>query len=267
MKETLLFILFGLFAGVSFYMLTVSGLVGPIPGLGLILATAAVLQWWVAIRLNIAWKRLSPSERAANSILGQFRWIFIVGGLFFTVDLVPHVILIMLGFDIHTVTIAHWTAHLLLFLYLMLAARLAVSMFNPQYKNIATGFVFLVGTGALVSSLMYPDTFAHIPNSVYPLLSSNPVYAFFNTLLNVASAGIFGLYLVIRGLASRDSRVRIRAVTFGLGIMSIVVMGILIHYIHSPYTPLMVDIVAIWWSMLTGISALYAARWNESRRA
>lgn len=265
MKETSLFTLVGLGSIAVFYYLTTNGLLAPVPSLGFILGVSAILQAWVAVRLTQAWGLLGPNERATNPLLNQMRWLFVIGAGFLAYDIVPHVILIMNSVDIHTITIVHWTGHLILFVYLILAARLAVSFFNPPWKNRATIFVTLIGLAALAVSAAKPDFLVEIPGSAYPFLASDRLYAFFNMMLNVASAGIFGAYLVIAGLLMARSANLVRSLLLGLGLLSLVAGGFLIQYSHSQYTALMIDASFTGWSLLTGLSALYGATWRGSR--
>ena len=259
MKEIVLYILSGLSALAALSALFLSGNLSPVPGLGLILVVSAVLQGWVALRLHRTWKRLSLGERAANPILNQLRWLFAIGGTFLALDIIPHVLLIIIGVNVQIITIAHWTAHIILFIYLVMAARLSISYFNPRWRNVATIFVIAVGLAALFVSAMRPDTLINIPGSAYPLLASHPLYAIFNTLLNVASAGIFGAYLVVMSFFQRDSSTMIRALLLGMGFLCIVVMGYIIHFSHTPMTPLYIYTAAIGWSLFTGLSALSTA--------
>ncbi|MDP3646437.1 MAG: hypothetical protein Q8R25_05100 [bacterium] len=265
MKEIILYIVVGLGGIFGFYYLSSSGSLAPVPGLGFILGTSAILQLWVAVRLTQAWARLGPNERAADPLLNQMRWLFTVGGIFLAYDVIPHVVLIMNGVDIRTITIAHWTGHLVLFVYLILAARLAVSFFNPQWKNRATIFVTLIGLAALAVSAAKPDFLVEIPGSAYPFLQSDRLYAFFNMLLNVSAAGIFGAYLILMGLLKARGLTRVRSLLFGLGLLSLVVGGFLIQYSHSKHTAIMITVSFTLWSLLTGLSALYGSIWKSSR--
>ena len=264
MKELLLFIAVGLLVVVGGLAALQAGFLAPVPGLGMILGTSAVLQWWVALRLHRAWKAMSPSQQAANPTFNLMRWLFTLGGIFLTIDIFPHVVLIMAGMDEQTVTIAHWVAHLFLFAYLIIGVRFAVSLFNPKWKNGATSFVVLVSLIALSVSVIRPDYLVHIPGSDLPLLSSDPLFAVFNMISNVTSVGIFGLYLIVMGLMAGNWSVRIRAILMGMGFIALVTSTYLIHYSHSQYTAFLIFISVISWSLFTGISALYAAKWRLS---
>lgn len=263
MKEIALFFSVGIVALLGGLYALQTGLLAPVPGIGMILATSAVLQWWVAIRLHGVWKGMGPAERAANQILNQMRWLFTFGGVFFTIDVLPHYLLIVTGFSENIITIGHWVTHLFLFVYLIIAARMAVMFFNPQWKNYATAFVVLISLAALTVSAIKPDHLVTIPGSAYPLVSSDALYAMFNMISNVTSAGIFGLYLIFMSFrAGIASSVRIRALLMGVGFQGLVAMGYLIHYSHTPYTAALIYVASIVWAMLTGLSALYAARWR-----
>lgn len=258
MKEISSFIAVGLIALIGGLYTLQAGILAPVPGLGMILGVSAVLMWWVALRLRNDWNRLSPSERANAQILNQMRWLFIFGAIFMTFDLFPHVILVVSGFDEQTITTAHWVTHLFLFVYLIIAARMAVSFYNPRYKTHATVFVGLVSLAALTVSAMRPDYLVHIPGSVYPLVSSDPLYAMFNMISNVTSAGIFGVYLILMGLLGRSgTTTRIRSILLGIGFQGLVALGFLIHYSHSANTAAMIFVASIVWSLGTGLGALY----------
>lgn len=263
MKEITLFIVVGLVALLGGLYTLQAGFLPPVPGLGMILGVSAILQWWVALRLWGAWNAMPPSERAANQVLGQMRWLFTFGGIFLTIDLLPHVILVMTGFNEQTITTAHWVGHIFLFIYLIVAARLAVMFFNPKWKNPVTIFVALVSLAALAMSAMRPDYLVQIPGSAYPFVSSDPLYAMFNMISNITSVGIFGLYLIFMGLFKATGPTRVRALLFGIGFQAEVIMGFLIHYSHSQYTALYIFTVAITWTLFTGLAALYAARWRS----
>ncbi len=263
MKEIGLFFAVGIVALLGGLYMLQAGILAPVPGLGMILGASAILQWWVALRLRGAWNAMPPSVQTNNQTLNQMRWLFTFGAIFLTVDLFPHVILVMSGFSEQTVTTAHWVAHLFLFVYLIIATRMAVMFFNPRWKNYATGFVVLVSLAALSVSAVKPDYLTNIPGSAYPFVSSDPLYAMFNMISNVTSVGIFGLYLIIMSLRSNVSwSARIRAILLGLGFQGLVAMGFLIHYSHTQNTAMYIYIASIAWSLLTGLGALYAARWR-----
>ncbi len=264
MKEITLFFVVGIITLLGGLYALTEGHMAPVPGLGMILGVAAILQWWVAIRLQIVWSGMAPAQRAANPVLNQIRWLFTFGAIFATLDLFPHVILVMAGFSESTVTLAHWVTHLFLFIYLIIGARMAVMFFNPKWKNYVTGFVVLVSLAALAVSTMRPDYLSNVPGSAYPFVSSDALYAMFNMISNVTSVGIFGLYLIFMGLFRRvDFTVRVRAILMGVGFQGLIALGFFIHYSHSQYTAIMIYISVIVWALLTGLSALYAARWRS----
>ena len=260
MKEIMGYTVFSLALLATMYVLFFTGNLAPVPGFGFILGSMAVLMWIVSFRLNRKWNSMTPTEKSMYSVLNELRWFFILGAVFFTIDLVPHVVLILAGSSIATVTAAHWTAHLLLFAYNVMGARIAMSFFNPRWKNQVTIIVALIGASALVASLMHPDYFVTIPGSEYPLLSSDRTYALFNMISNITSAGAFGLYLVYKGLTESNSAVRARAVLMGLGLLCTVPAGYIIHFVHSPYNPILIYTAFTGWALLTGISALLTIR-------
>ena len=263
MKEIILFIIVGLAALLGGLYTLQAGLLPPVPGLGMILGVSAILQWWVALRLWGVWSTMSPSDRAANPILNQMRWLFTFGGIFLTIDLLPHVVLVMAGFGEQVITTAHWVGHLFLFVYVTIAARMAVVFFNPRLKNPVTIFVALVSLAALTMSAMRPDYLVNIPGSAYPFVSSDPLYAVVNMISNIISVGIFGLYLIFMGLFKATGPTRVRALLFGIGFQAEVIMGFFIHYSHSQYTALYIFVCSIVWTLFTGLAALYGSRWKS----
>ncbi len=241
---------------------------GPIPGFGFILGTMAVLSWWVSYRLNQTWKGMSQQEKAQVPVLNELRWFFIIGALFFTIDIIPHVILVVVGADVGTITIVHWAGHVFLFTYNVLGVRIALSFFNPRWKNPVTIFVALVSAAALAASALYPDTLVYLPPAVskYPLLHSNHVYAAFNMVSNILSIGLFGVYLVFMGLFRASGSARTRAVLMGIGLLCEVVSGFYIQFGTSPDTPAYLFTLFTFWGLFTGVAALDTIRNRASLR-
>lgn len=231
----------------------------PVPSLGLIFITMGLLLGWVSIKLTRTWNALSPTEKDNFRILNELRWFFVVGALFFSVDLVPHVVLPIIYPEPSTVTIAHWLAHLVLFINSILAARIAVAFFNPELKNVVSVAVALIGLSALVVSLFKPDTLVYIPISKYPLIQSDRLFAWFNLLSNLASFGFAGVYLLIRGLMSPSTVVKTRALLLAIGMFCAPFIGYLIHFVVSPYLPLMLYTLFVAWAGFMGASALYTS--------
>lgn len=260
MKEIIGYSVFSIALLATMYALFFTGNLAPVPGFGFILGSMAILMWIVSFRLNTKWKSMTAVEKSTFGVLNELRWFFILGAVFFTIDLIPHVFLILGRASIEVVTTAHWTSHLFLFAYNVMAARLAMSFFNPRWKNPATVIVALVGGSALVASLIHPDFFVYIPGSEYPLLSSDATYAFFNIVSNLSSAGVFGLYLVYKGLTESSSAVRVRAMLMGAGLLCVVPAGYIIHYVHSPYNPILIYTAFTGWALFTGVSALLTIR-------
>jgi hypothetical protein len=260
MTEIKWFVAFAVVLNVVMFVLSFAGKLSPVAGLGFILVSMAVLWWWVSYRLHLIWAGYTPEEKATNKLVNDLRWMFAAGAAFWTIDVIPHVVLVILGIPVEEVTIVHWTGHILLFLYNILAVRIAVSFFDPRWKNAATIFVGIVSLIALTASALHPDFFVTIPGSAYPLLHSDPTYAAFNMASNIFSVGLFGLYLIVKGLLEKDRTVRIRALLMGVGIAMEVPGGFFIQYGSSPYTPLYIYVTFTLWALLTGISAIYSAK-------
>jgi hypothetical protein len=261
--ESLIYLVVGVAVLFSSYGLLGAG-VQPVPVLGLIFAGAFILSLWVTLRLHNAWQKLSPAERANNLVLDQMRWLFTFGTLFVGFDSFPHVILPILGFSDQFITTAHWVTHLFLFVYLIIAARMAVSFFHPEWKNYATAFVVIVSIAALAVSLMKPDYLVYIPGSVYPLVSSDPLYALFNMISDLTSLGLFGVYLVINSLTHGTLTTRIRACLLAIGFWANCWVGYLVHYSHAPNTFQLIYTGLILWTVCTGLGALYGATWRRN---
>ena len=261
--EPFLYLLFGIAVPVT-SIATLNAGYQPVPVLGITFAGSLLLFLWVTIRLQYAWKKLSPAERANNPTLDQMRWLFTLGTVFIFCDSFPHVILPILGFSDQFITTAHWVAHLFLFVYLIMAARMAVSFFHSEWKNYVTALVVLISIAALAVSVMKPDFLVYIPGSSYPLVSSDPLYALFNMITLAASLIIFGLYLIVNSLIRGTLTTRIRAFMLGVGFWGNATIGYLVHYSHAPNTFQLIFIAFAIWTTGTGFAALYGATWRRS---
>ncbi|GEM_PF-4655161 len=245
------------------YALFFMGLLSPVPALGFILGTSGVLLGWVSLKLTFVWNSLNQEQKMRMSVLNELRWFFITGSIFLFVDLIPHVFLVIFYPVESTITIAHWMAHTILFVNTVLGARVAVSLFNPQYKNVVASFVAFIGITALGASIVYPDHLINIPGSQYPLLSSNYVYAWFNQIANISSLGFAGIYLIIQGLRSPSHIAKVRASLLGVGAIFFVAVGYFVHFVHTWYVPLAIYTSFIGYALFMGIGALYAAGKKE----
>ena len=264
MKEIQVFTALSLLLLATLFALFFTKIVDPIVGSGLMFATLAILSWWVVYRLWQVRLRMPERERVVNYAFNDLLWMFFFQALFIGLDFIPHVVLIGLRVNVETITIAHWTSHFFLFIYLIFAVRLATSMFNPGWRNNATIGVGIVCAIALVMSLLNPDLLITIPTSKFPLLHSTPLYSIFHMAANILSVGIAGLYLLVKGFAASDARIRVRAILLALGFLDDVWLGWVSHYSSSPHTPLYLYTGFVFWVLLPGLSALLFVRTRAS---
>ncbi len=232
-----------------------SGNLDPVPGIGLIFIVGSTLAGFIAYRLYRARMRMDPGERARAVALADLQWYFTVLCIFWLVDIFPHVLLIIAGVSVSVLTTTHWAAHVFLFITVVLTVRIATSFLNPAWKTRATILTGILMVSALAFSAVRPDHLDYIPGSVYPLISADPYFSHFYTFASTVSAGFFGLYLVLRGLAALNS-LGIRMVLMGLGFISQVAIGVVIAYVHVWYTPALIYTLIICWVMFPGMSAL-----------
>lgn len=232
----------------------------PILGSGLMFGTLALLSSGVAYRLWQVRARMPERERVVNYAFNDLLWMFTFQTLFIVLDFIPHVVLISLHINVETITIAHWASHFFLFIYLIFAVRLTTSMFNPNWRGVATIGVGIVCAIALTMSMLNPDQLITIRTSKFPLLHSNEFYSIFHVAANFFSVGLAGLYLLVKGLAASDARVRVRAVLLALGFLADFWLGWVSHYLSSPYTPLHLYTGFVLWVLLPGLSALLFVR-------
>lgn len=255
-----------LYSGVSvgflllMFALFFTGNWSPVPGLGYVIGSAAIMFGWVSMKLTKSIKAIGQERQQEAALINELRWFFVFAAIFAAVDTIPHVLLPIFYPDVSLITTTHWLAHLILFITSVLAARFSIAFFNPNHKNKVTIFVTLVGMIAIATSIIRPDTLFYIPGSPYPLIHSDILYAYFNQVLNVASFGLGGAYLLIRGFMSNVPVVRTRAILIGVGLMSEVAVGYVIHFVSSPLTPVIVYILFVGWFGFLGTGALYTTR-------
>ena len=141
-----------------------------------------------------------------------------------------------------------------------------MALFNPRYKNFITGLISAIGIAALTASIIKPDVIFYIPISKYPLIRSTIVYAWFNMALNLASFGFAGLSLIVGGLRSQEPFIRNRAILFGIGMISLPLIGLFIQLPHLlpkfilPYLPPILYALFVSWSGFLGAAALYSVQ-------
>ncbi len=260
MKSILYYVLFAVTLLVVMFVLFFTKNLPPVPGLGFILGTMGVMVGYVAMNLSKAWGSMSESERAHMNILNDLRWYFVLITMFFFVDTLPHVILPIYYPDVQTITTAHWLAHTILFVSGILAARIAVSFFNPRLKPIVTIVTALIGMTALAISFVRPDSVIYIPTSEFPLIASDRTYAIFNLIFNLTAFFLPGVYLIIRGIGATNRVAKIRASLLGIGFLLPAGIGYFIHFVKSPYLPVILYVMFVGWAIFQGSSALYTAK-------
>lgn len=236
----------------------------PVPGLGFIIGTMALLFGLVAIKITHAWNSMNPERRGRIPVINELRWYFVFGALFFFVDLIPHAIFPIFYPNVSAITVSHLLAHIFLFISSVLVVRLAVTFFHPGWKTAATWIVAVIGFTAVIVQFFRPDIVFFIPTSKYPLVRSDAIYAYLNLLSNLASFGFAGVYLLAMGFRSVDKLVRRKAILMGLGMLNVPVIGFLIHFgnaILPPavlyYFPIIIYIFFIGWGGFLGAGALY----------
>jgi len=235
-----------------------AGKLPPVPGIGLIFVMGSSLAGFIAYRIYKA-RKSSAQYGQEGAVLNQLQWYFAILSFFWIVDIFPHVFLIVAGVDVGILTITHWTAHIFLFLTVILSARIATTFFNPKMLVPATVFTTVLMLIALGFSIVLPDHLAYIPGSDYPLISANPLFSHVYTFASIVTAGFFGLYLIFKGLASPAS-MRMRAILLGLGFIFQVLIGMVIAYLHTWYTPALIYLFIWGWVVFPGISALMSTR-------
>lgn len=266
MKEVKIFASVAIGLLILMYALFFAGKLAPIPGLGLIFATMILLYGWVNYRLATRSRFFVFASKEQADFHKEVRWLFISAMIFIVLDIFPHVIFPIFYPDQVWITRSHWLAHVFLFIQGIFAGRVAVTFFRPQYKNLITIFIAIIGISALSASLIYPDIIFYIPISKYPLIRSNIIYAWFNMVLNIASFGLAGIFLLIGGFRSADNFTKTRAILFGIGMISLPLIGVFIQLPQLfpsailPYLPPILYTLFISWSGFLGAAALYSTQ-------
>lgn len=262
------FISIGLFLLMSAMFFT--GNWAPVPGLGFIIGTMALLFILVARKVTKRWAGMSEEERGSIPVLKELRWYFVFGSIFFALDLFPHAILPIFYPNVQVITLFHLLAHIFLFISAILIARVAVVFFKPRWKTAVTVAVALIGFSAVVVQYLQPDVVFSIPTSKYPLVRSSALYGYLNLLSNLASFGFAGVFMLVMGFRSSEKLVRGRAVLMGLGMLNVPIIGFLIHFGNSvlsatllAYFPLITYFFFIGWAGFLGVGALYTVEKEE----
>lgn len=242
----------------------------PVPGLGFIIGTMALLFILVALKVAKKWGSMDEEERRRLPVINELRWYFVFGSIFFALDLFPHATLPIFYPSVAAITLSHLLAHIFLFISAILIARVAVSFFKPSWKTAVTVTVALIGFIAVVVQYVQPDVVFSIPTSKYPLVRSSVLYAYLNLLSNLASFGFAGVFMLVMGLRSTEKLVRGRAILMGLGMLNVPIIGFLIHFGNLilpvallAYFPLITYVFFIGWAGFLGAGALYTIEREE----
>ena len=257
MKEIRVFVAISLAQLAVVLLLFFTGNLPAVLSIGWSLASMGILLGWVAYRINRSWHSMTPEEKQRFPVLGQMRWVFITVTVFYLIDLIPHVLLVIYYPDERTVTTAHWFAHVFLFVFAVLASRMALSFFHPRLKNLATGIVSALAVVALLMSAYRPDHLIFVPDSKYALLSSDYAYAMFNMVINVIAFGLSGLFLIIRGTQARERIARVRSILIGVGFLCSMMVGYVVHFVHNLYVPVILSFLFTLLALSMGIGGLY----------